>query len=189
MHYFRVETGSEMDAHLVRMNEIHKARVKGINKACKELRIPHGATPFGCRDRILGFGNVRFDPPIVGWKWVKKYRCNMPDTKTPEGKIAKALLAAIPKDVDNMKESSAVFNHDLVFGTMGGHSCIMCAGFAYRRRKSGYVGIVSMRSGVKAAAKKWPTGLVEITATEAEKHMNGPKTRNTKAKKGEEELI
>jgi hypothetical protein len=170
IHYFRAEPNTPAAELADSYRAKFRKRASISAEVAKDLKLPKGVKFYGTDSSIWG---VTTDWPRdeipAGWIWSKKRRCYVPDKKTDEGKYIAKALATIPGGIDWMHESCEAFGHSLVMGSKGGGLCLRFAAWAWSKRGS----VCQMHSAVKKAAKKWPEGLVEITATEANEIIPG----------------
>jgi len=163
-HYYRIEPGTEASQHVARFRTAHAKRASAHRAAAKAMALPKGVDAMSTSHAMVGAGQTPFSPPIEGWAWSKKWRCNVPDRKTPRGKELVKIMATVPAQTDWMRESKEIFGHGMLCGAEGGGLCIRFASFAWSHRGA----VCYMHSAVKKAVKTWPKGMVEITASEAE---------------------
>lgn len=161
---YRVIPDTEADAIVTRLKKIQRDRERAFAAFRLANDLPDdNCEAYGTHQEVAGFGLSPYAKP--GWKWSKKFRTNVPDRKTPEGKEIAKQLKALPPGIDKRRESSEIFGHGLVMSSCRHGFGLSFAQWGWSRKGA----VVAMAPAVKAAAKKWPKGLREIPLSVANK--------------------
>lgn len=169
-HYYIVTPGSEAWNFMLTYRKEHLARYRVICRVIKKLGLPKDITVRGNTGRVFGFGSAPFDPPKPDWKWCKKRSCNVP-TSTVDGKINASIIKGIPHQTSQSDISNRLFKTGLVLGGDEGGCVIRFAGFGWFGSLTKAFAYIGMHNAVKNAAKHWPEGLVEVTATQLDEQL------------------
>lgn len=167
--YYMAKPGSEIHRQVVENEKVRKAAVRQFRGFVKAKGLPRKCEPAAFLGGHL-FGVLYDDKPGSPWRWGSRERCWLPRLNTKKGKALQQELGSIgPFGLHDFREkwSRATFKTgDVISGRVGR--------FAVCQHK-GDVVIVEMHSAVKRKARRWPSGLKEITGSRVEELWSGKK--------------